>query len=102
MFVGAMLFLLLYLTLYHFYPPSFSLFSFFFFQLRNAPNFLWHEHAIFIRRFSNHAQPSIGKRDGMLLILILWGLLSYSLLGKCQLASSIIPHSLVSTKKSCP
>ncbi|KAE7999078.1 hypothetical protein FH972_003559 [Carpinus fangiana] len=32
-------------------------------KLRNAPNFLWHEHAIFIRWFSNHAQPSIGKRD---------------------------------------
>ena len=49
------------LVLYDFYP-------FFFLQLRNAPNFLRHEHTILVRWFSNNAQPSIGKRDGMLII----------------------------------
>ncbi len=39
-----------------------------FLQLRNAPNFLRHEHTILVRWFSNNAQPSIGKRDGMLII----------------------------------
>jgi pyruvate dehydrogenase E2 component (dihydrolipoamide acetyltransferase) len=32
-------------------------------KLRNAPNFLRHEHTILVRWFSNNAQPSIGKRD---------------------------------------
>ncbi|KAG2722676.1 hypothetical protein I3760_02G137600 [Carya illinoinensis] len=32
-------------------------------KLRNAPKFLWHEHAILVRWFSKDAQPSIGKRD---------------------------------------
>jgi hypothetical protein len=86
MLVGAMLF-----SFALFDPISFLSF-FFSFQLRNAPNFLWHEHAIFIRWFSNHAQPSIGKRDGMLLFLILLGLLSYSLLGKCQLSFLILSY----------
>lgn len=68
----------------------FSLFLFFFLQLRNVPNFLRHEHSILVRWFSNGTQPSIGKRDGMLIILTIWCLLSCSLLIKW---TSVFYHS---------
>lgn len=41
-----------------------------FLQLINAPNSLWHEHAILTRCFSKDAQAAFGKRDGKLHVSI--------------------------------
>lgn len=52
------------------YGPYLSFFFNNLLQLRNAPNFLWHDYAILTRCFSKDAQPSFGKRDGKLRVSI--------------------------------